>query len=304
MNIDFLKWRKLAYTVTFILIAASVVSFLARGFNFGIDFRGGSLMQLRFPSEHKGKVLDENTLRDVIGQPEFHLRASQVIIQRVRGGAAGITEFIVNTEFMKNEDRDRLKEALTQELGLLPGPEGTVRVEQVGPAVGEQLQKQAFWALFWALVCILLYITYRFEFRFGVAAVVALIHDCLITLGFFSMFGKEISIPVVAALLTIIGYSLNDTIVISDRIRENFSLLRKKPFQELVNTSLNQSFSRTINTSLTTLFPVTCLWLLGGPILENFGFALFIGVLIGTYSSIFVVSPILIAWNRMSPHHR
>ena len=118
------------------------------------------------------------------------------------------------------------------------------------------------------------------------------------------MFGKEISIPVVAALLTIIGYSLNDTIVFSDRIRENFSLLRKKPFQVLVNTSLNQSFSRTINTSLTTLFPVTCLWLLGGPILENFGFALFIGVLIGTYSSIFVVSPILVAWNRMSPHHR
>ena len=304
MKIDFLKWRRFAYFVSAVLIVTSIISFVMHGLNFGIDFRGGSLIQVRFPVEFEGKPVDEQAIRIIMERPDLHQRTSQIVIQQVRGGAADKREFIINTEKMKDDDLAAINKAFQEELGMAGGTEGIVRVEQVGPAVGERLQKQALMALSVALLCILIYITYRFEFRFGVAAVIALIHDCLITLGFFSLLGREISIPVVAALLTIIGYSLNDTIVISDRIRENFSLLRKSPFPDLVNTSLNQSFSRTINTSLTTLFPVTCLWLLGGPMLENFGFALFIGVLVGTYSSIFVVSPILVAWNRMAPHQR
>ncbi|MCK4423396.1 MAG: protein translocase subunit SecF, partial [Candidatus Omnitrophica bacterium] len=164
---------------------------------------------------------------------------------------------------------------------------------------GRELTKKTFIALALALGAICLYISWRFEFRFAVAAIVALVHDCLITIGAFSLAGREISLPVVAALLTIIGYSLNDTIVVFDRIREDLKLMKKKSYEEIINISINQTLSRTLLTSLTTLLVVGTIYFFGGEVINDFAYALLIGVMVGTYSSIFVASPILVEW-----HHR
>jgi preprotein translocase subunit SecF len=171
-----------------------------------------------------------------------------------------------------------------------------VNTEWVGPQVGQDLRRQTLQAMTWALLGLLAYITYRFEFRFGVAAVVALVHDVLIALGAFSLTGREFNLPVIAAFLTIIGYSLNDTVVVFDRIRENNQVQRRLPLYDRINLSINQTLSRTVLTSGTTLIVVLSLFIYGGPVINNFSFALLIGVLVGTYSSLFVASPLVYAW--------
>jgi preprotein translocase SecF subunit len=171
-------------------------------------------------------------------------------------------------------------------------------VEKVGPKIGAELRKAALWAIIIALFFILLYISWRFEFIFAVGAIAALFHDVLITLGVFSVLRLEISLAIIAAFLTIVGYSLNDTIVVFDRIRENLKVLRRETYENIINTSINQSLSRTIVTSLTTLIVVSILYFFGGEVIHNFAFALIIGVLIGTYSSIFIASPILVEWEK------
>jgi preprotein translocase subunit SecF len=176
------------------------------------------------------------------------------------------------------------------------GGHHVVNTEWVGPQVGQDLRRQTLQAMGWALLGLLAYITYRFEFRFGVAAVVALVHDVLIALGAFSLTGREFNLPVIAAFLTIIGYSLNDTVVVFDRIRENNQVQRRLPLYDRINLSINQTLSRTVLTSGTTLLVVISLFLYGGPVINNFSFALLVGVLVGTYSSIFVASPIVYAW--------
>jgi preprotein translocase subunit SecF len=176
------------------------------------------------------------------------------------------------------------------------GGHHVVNTEWVGPQVGQDLRRQTMQAMGWALLGLLVYITYRFEFRFGVAAVIALIHDVVIALGAFSVTGREFNLPVIAAFLTIIGYSLNDTVVVFDRIRENNQLHRRMPLYDRINLSINQTLSRTVLTSGTTLLVVLSLFLYGGPVINNFSFALLIGVIVGTYSSIFVASPIVYAW--------
>ncbi len=176
------------------------------------------------------------------------------------------------------------------------GGHHVVNTEWVGPQVGEDLRRQTLQAMGWALLGLLAYITYRFEFRFGVAAVIALLHDVLIALGAFSLTGREFNLPVIAAFLTIIGYSLNDTVVVFDRIRENNLVQRRMPLYDRINLSINQTLSRTVLTSGTTLIVVFSLFLFGGPVINNFSFALLVGVLVGTYSSIFVASPIVYAW--------
>jgi preprotein translocase subunit SecF len=176
------------------------------------------------------------------------------------------------------------------------GGHHVVNTEWVGPQVGQDLRRQTLQAMGWALLGLLAYITYRFEFRFGVAAVVALVHDVVIALGAFSLTGREFNLPVIAAFLTIIGYSLNDTVVVFDRIRENNQVQRRLPLYDRINLSINQTLSRTVLTSGTTLLVVASLYLYGGPVINNFSFALLVGVLVGTYSSIFVASPIVYAW--------
>ena len=171
-----------------------------------------------------------------------------------------------------------------------------MRVETVGPAIGEDLRKAAVKALIFALVGICIYISFRFEFRFAITAIIALTHDVLIALGMLALTGREISLPVIAALLTIVGYSINDTIVLFDRIREDRKLMRKSSQEEIINTSINQTLSRTVLTSTTTLLVVLALFLFGGEVINDFSFVLLIGVLVGTYSSIFIASPLLIDW--------
>ena len=176
------------------------------------------------------------------------------------------------------------------------GGHHVVNTEWVGPQVGQDLRRQTIQAMGWALLGLLAYITYRFEFRFGVAAVVALVHDVGIAMGAFSVSGREFNLPVIAAFLTIVGYSLNDTVVVFDRIRENNQVQRRLPLYDRINLSVNQTLSRTVLTSGTTLLVVLSLFLFGGPVINNFSFALLIGVLVGTYSSLFVAAPILYVW--------
>ncbi|MBA7623610.1 Protein-export membrane protein SecF [subsurface metagenome] len=183
-------------------------------------------------------------------------------------------------------------------------PDNPIRVdreEMVGPAVSRNLQWKALWVVLIGMVAILIYVSFRFTFRFGVGAVIALFHDIFITIGILSIMGKEFTIPIVAAILTIVGYSINDTIVISDRIRENLKLLRKEDFGELINISINQTLSRTIITSLTTFIALFVLFLFGGKVIHDFSFALLVGIVIGTYSSVFVVAPIVYQWELKSP---
>lgn len=175
------------------------------------------------------------------------------------------------------------------------------REEIVGPSISKELQAKSIWVILAGLLGILIYVWIRFTFRFGVAAIIALFHDVLVTVGIFSLMNKEITIPIVAAILTLIGYSINDSIVISDRIRENNKLLRKLKYGEIINTSLNQVLSRTIITSFTTLIVLLCLYFFGGPVIHDFAFALIIGVIVGTYSSIYVVAQLVFDWERKYP---
>ena len=187
-------------------------------------------------------------------------------------------------------------------------PERTIevrRTETVGPKIGQELKNRAWAAIVISIFGILIYITWRFEFKFAIGAIVALIHDVVITVGIFSIMGKEISLAIIAALLTIVGYSLNDTIVVFDRIRENFSLRRRESYDRIINISINESLSRTIITSLTTLIVVLFLLFMGGEVIRDFAFALMVGILVGTYSSVYVASPILIEWqNRLAARKR
>ncbi len=183
-------------------------------------------------------------------------------------------------------------------------PDNPVRIdreEMVGPAVSRNLQWKALWVVLIGMAAILIYVSFRFTFRFGIGAVIALFHDIFITIGILSIMGKEFTIPIVAAILTIVGYSINDTIVISDRIRENLKHLRKEGFGEIINVSINQTLSRTIITSLTTFVALLVLFLFGGKVIHDFSFALLIGVIVGTYSSVFVVAPIVYEWELKSP---
>jgi preprotein translocase SecF subunit len=215
------------------------------------------------------------------------------------------TRVAFNLPFQGIESKaaDKLKRGISKSF---PEREITIRrTETVGPKIGEELKNRAWAAIVISLFGILIYISWRFEFRFAIGAIVALIHDILITLGIFSLTGKELSLVVVAAFLTIVGYSLNDTIVVFDRIRENFSMRRRESYERMIDISINESLSRTIITSITTLIVVLFLFFAGGEVIHDFAFALLIGVIVGTYSSIFVASPILVEWqNRIAKARR
>jgi preprotein translocase subunit SecF len=176
-----------------------------------------------------------------------------------------------------------------------------VKKDSVGPQVGKELRKKGILSIVWALVGIVIYITFRFEFGFAMGAIVALLHDVLVTVGVFCLFGHQLSLPIVAALLTIVGYSVNDTIVVFDRIREDMDLQKGKPYIEVANQSINKTLARTLLTSLTTLLTIVMLLVFGGGAIHDFAVALFIGILVGTYSSIFVATPVTLFWHKMAP---
>ncbi len=428
-HINFVKARKRAYTISFILIAITIVSIIAhRGLNYGIDFTGGSLVQVHFNKDintervrnivseagYSGAIIQrfgksndysikiiniESITSDTIGpdiieayaepnptngesQIIIHVRAydKEAIISKIEyslkpfdeandndiisvrasdtydseledgifsiktltmkkgdiksiyiratdlQGNVGNADFIQikvsnlgdnvsiddikseikkdvdikkTAENLKKSDGEILKEAFDSKLG-----EGSVRVDKedmVGPKISKELQLKAIWVIILGIVIMLLYVTFRFSFRFGVAAIIALFHDVIITIGLISITNLEVSTETVAALLTLIGYSINDSIVISDRIRENIKKLRKENFITVVNRGINETLSRTVITSLTTLVVLLTLTIVGGPVIRGFSNTLIFGVLIGTYSSIFVVAPIVVEWELKSP---
>ena len=284
-HIDFMGKFKPALMFSALLILAGVVSiFMHGGLKFGIDFAGGTLVQLKFEdppaiesirSGLKEIGLADSTIQE-FGSPDTTL----IRVERSEGKL--------------EEMGSRIKESLEQTRGFT----GITieRVEMVGPKVGKDLRQKALLSIVYAIIAIVIYISWRFEFQYAIAAIIALIHDVLITIGAFSMLDKEFTLVLVAAFLTIIGYSLNDTIVIFDRIRENTRRRSKEPLRDIINTSINQTLSRTLLTSGTTLMVVAALFFLGGEIIHDFSFALLVGVVIGTYSSIFIASVFLVYW--------
>jgi preprotein translocase subunit SecF len=285
-NFDFIKNRKIAFTISAVIILIGLISIIFQGFNFGIDFSGGTLLQLRFD-----KSVSTAEIRKVL--VEFNL--SQSTIQNLSEN-----EFIIRTE---NIDTERRKEILSVLKEKLANPE-VLRMETVGPIMGEALKRSFLYALIFAFIGIIIYVTVRFEFKFSVVSVLALFHDCLIVLGIFSLLRKEISIQIIAAILTIIGYSVNDTIIILDRLRENLKFKTRETFENLINLSINQTLTRTVFTTLTTIFPIVTLYFFGGAILSDFALALLLGMVVGTYSSIFISSPLLIEWNKIFKVHQ
>jgi len=288
-NINFLGQRKIAMGFSVLLILASLGALFIKGLNFGIDFTGGTLVEVRFTQAPA--IAD---VREALAPAGF--------------GSAIIQEFGSPEEILvrsQNQDSEGDSSAISSSiLGALKaafGDDGVEmrRVEFVGPQVGDELTKAGMMAVLVAMLAILLYVTFRFQFRFALGADAALLHDITLIVGLFAITGKEFSLPVVAAILTVIGYSLNDTIVVFDRIRENFVLNRKRkqPHDEVavVNQSVNQTLSRTLMTSLTTLLVVLALLILGGEVIHDFAFALTAGILIGTYSSIYIASPVMLA---------
>ncbi len=283
---DFIKNRKIAYIVSAVIILVGLISIIFQGFNLGIDFAGGALLQIKFD-----KSVSTTEVRNVLS--EFNL--SQSTIQNLSEN-----EFVIRTEKIDSEQRMEILTAFKENLTDLE----VLRVETVGPVIGENLKKLAFYALLFAFIGIILYITIRFEFKFSIVSILALCHDCLIVLGIFSLLQKEITISIIAAVMTIVGYSINNTIVILDRLRENIKFKTREPFENLINMSINQCLSRTINTTLTTIIPILTLYFFGGNILSDFALALFIGMVAGTYSSIFIASPLLLEWNKIFKIHQ
>ena len=332
ININFIGKRKIAFVLSLAMILISIGSLLVnRGPRYGIDFAGGTLVQVKF---------DASVSIDQIksGLATMELAASAV----QQFGQADDHEYLIRTD-ATNPAMEGLSERIEKNLKEATNvPVEIRRVEMVGPQVGQDLREKALFAMFYALLLITVYISGRFElkwamsgivaaaimgsvyllslfqvsvpflmlaalivslvifwffeFKYAMGAIVALIHDVTITVGMFSIFDKEFTLPIVAALLTIIGYSLNDTIIVFDRIRENLRKYHKEPLSTILNKSINETLSRTILTSGTTMIVVVALFILGGGIIHDFSFALMIGVLVGTYSSIFVASPILLAW--------
>ena len=288
-NIDFVGKRRAAAVFSVLVILAGIVSLVMHGGpNLSIDFRGGQIVEVRCQP-----AID-------LGDARSALVAANVGVQQVQHFGSD-EELLVYLEAEADLGVDAGTKTITQILAEA-FPESDVelrREEKVGPKIGKELRTGAINSVVVALALIMLYITIRFaHFQFALGAVVALIHDVLITLGIFSLMGKEISLVILAAFLTIIGYSLNDTIVVFDRIRENMAMRRKETYENVVNKSLNETLSRTVITSITTLLVAVILFVFGGPVIHDFAFALTIGVVVGTYSSIFVASPVVIAWYR------
>ncbi len=292
-EINFVGAMKPAFILSTILILVGIASLIMHGGpNMSIDFTGGTVLQVKVsPVPEIGElrsVMEQQGFTgvqvvDFGSQDEFLITVPQV---EPTGSVASGSEVLDAAQSMLNA----LHEGLSgSEIELR-------REESVGPKIGGELKTAAQSSVMAALVLIVLYITVRFVFRYGIAAILALVHDVTLTLGVFSVFDFEISLSIIAAFLTIIGYSLNDTIVVFDRIRENMRLRRKESYRQVINRSINECLSRTVLTSVTTLFVAGALFLFGGPVIHDFAFALCFGVIVGTYSSMFIASPILVWW--------
>src|SRR3982750_35534 len=373
-NFDFLgkKWPFIIASLVLTVAGLGSIA-MQRGLRYGIDFKGGALMTVKFASEPpvekirsamKGDVTVqnisgggavnqveigteladenqlarnrqdmENALMTTFGQPnngklEFNNASQQAIANRLREpfARAGVSmsdpQLLDLAQNLVNFRDTQMSGLITDfnQLSAVPGvnaavlstlqqetylaPFHVIQVQMVGPKVGADLRNKAVLATLYALAGMLVYIAFRFEWVYGLGAVIAVFHDTLITIGLFSIFHEEISMPVIAALLTLVGYSMNDTIVIFDRIRENLKIMRREPLESLMNKSINQTLSRTIMTSGLTFLTVIALFVWGGPVLHGFSFALVCGIIVGTYSSVFIACPIVLFWHNYADKRR
>ncbi len=280
--IDFMGRRRLATLFSGILILIALGAIIARGLNFGIDFTGGTLIEVKFP-----QAVELADVRSALGKEGF----AEAVVQHFGTSQ----EVLIRLAPRENTESAKISDQAFAALKTIDAQADLRRVEFVGPQVGDELTEDGGLALLYSLIGILIYVGLRFEYRFAVGSVIALVHDVIITLGFFALFQVEFDLPVLAAVLAVIGYSLNDTIVVFDRIRENFRKVRKGETIEIINGSINQTLSRTLITSGTTLLVLVALLLFGGEIIRGFSLALIVGIVVGTYSSIYVASTSVIA---------
>ena len=290
---DFMGKIKVAMIISGIVILIGLGSIvISGGLKYGIDFAGGTLVQLQFKSPPEIEVIRDGLKTIGLGEStiqEFGSKKDILIrVERSEEKLEAVGAMVKRSLSGKFHSDDIIVE----------------RVEMVGPKVGRDLREKALLSILYAIIGIVIYISWRFEFQYAIAAIIALIHDVLVTMGAFSVLDKEFTLVIVAAFLTIIGYSLNDTIVVFDRIRENLRRKGKRSLSEIINSSINQTLSRTLLTSGTTLLVVLALFFFGGEIIHDFSFALLVGVFVGTYSSIFIASVFLVYWASRHAAHR
>jgi preprotein translocase subunit SecF len=278
---DFMSGRRLAMMISAALVLVSLLSLAVRGLELGVDFTGGSVIEVGYPA-----TANVDQIRTSLEKAGYDASVQAF------GSDKDVLIRLAPDE--KGGKKDNISQKVLEVLQLQTAGVEMRRVEFVGPQIGDELRDQGGIAMLLALAGILIYVTLRFEFRFSIGSVIALLHDVVITLGFFSVSGIEFDLTILAAILAIIGYSLNDTIVVFDRVRENFLKIRKATTEASINTSINQTFSRTIVTSLTTLLVLLALFFFGGEIIHGFALAMIVGVIIGTYSSIYVASSSLL----------
>ncbi len=287
-NIDFISKRKYGFTLSAIFMIAALLLIIIRGPNFGIDFTGGALLQIQF-----SEPITTGELRSTLAKiGQEHSEIQSLGTEK--------KEYIIRAAEEKPVEFSKAVKQVLQN-DYPDNPRQVLREETVEPKIGKELLRKTMWAIIIALVLILLYVSFRFDYRFGTAAVIALFHDALFTVGVLVITQREFSIVVVGALLTIIGYSINDSIVISDRIREKYKKMRKEPYNVILNTGLNEVLSRTLLTVGTTLLAVIALLIFGGSVIADFAFTLLVGFIIGTYSSIFIVANIVSIWEEKFP---
>lgn len=306
-NIDFMGTRRTPGALSVLLIVATLVSLFTRGLNLGLDFTGGTLVELSYADPVEvaklRQQLADNDFADAVVQHFGTARDVLVRIPPQEGKESAAVSNAVVAALRKARGETMVESRPGKLQQCTAGGRQTIvdcqlqvrRVEFVGPQVGGELVEKGGLALLYTLIAILVYVLFRFEWRFAVGSVIAVAHDVLLTFGFFSVTQMEFSLPVLAAILAVLGYSLNDTIVVFDRIRENFRRMRKANVIEIMNTSINQTLSRTIVTSVTTMLTVLALFFLGGEIVRGFSTALIVGIVIGTYSSIYIATPAVLA---------
>lgn len=282
-NISFLKFYKQFYLLSFLLIVISLISFFSKGLNLGIDFKGGTVIEMQFDKKYSATNIREALIQQELGDVKVKEFGNNQTFLAIFEKKSGKSDFIPNV-------KTQLEKSLTETINFR-------RVEMVGPKISKELTKSGIYAVLIALILMLFYIWLRFEWQFSLGSILALLHDVMLTLGAFSIIGFEFNLSIIAAILTIVGYSMNDTVVIYDRIRENLKKDDKSDLLDLINISVNETLPRTLKTSITTLLALIAIYFFGGEILRGFSFALIWGVIVGTYSSIFIAAPLILIFN-------
>ncbi|WP_168198268.1 protein translocase subunit SecF [Crassaminicella thermophila] len=276
--------KKLWFSLSIAIIVVGLIMGMIQGFNLGIDFTGGTMMQINL-----GKRVSVDEIRNIISK--FDLKADILHVGEEKH------EIIIKTKKdLNNNQRQEIFKVFKEKYNLKD--EDLRQAEQFGPSIGKEIQKKALLSIAIAALGMLIYITFRFEFKFGVSAIITLLHDIFVVLAIYAIFRIPINSSFIAAMLTIVGYSINDTIVVFDRIRENIKFMKKKNYDDIVDASVNQTLTRSINTSLTTLITITALYILGVESIKEFALPLIAGTITGTYSSIFIASPIWTSWKN------